>query len=101
MNTTLRENIDWVGAIDWNIRDFHGYDTERGSSYNAYLVRDEKTALIDAVKAPFAAELLRNVAALQRPVAGGLRRLQPRRAGPRRRVARGASGDAQRHAGLR
>ncbi len=64
MNTTLRENIDWVGAIDWNVRDFHGYDTERGSSYNAYLVRDEKTALIDAVKAPFAAELLRNVAAL-------------------------------------
>lgn len=64
MNITLHENIDWVGAIDWNVRDFHGYDTERGSSYNAYLVRDEKTALIDTVKAPFAAELLRNVAAL-------------------------------------
>ncbi|NLF07119.1 MAG: FprA family A-type flavoprotein, partial [Pirellulaceae bacterium] len=60
----LRENIDWVGAVDWNIRDFHGYDTERGTSYNAYLIRDEKTALIDAVKAPFAAELLRNVSAL-------------------------------------
>lgn len=64
MNNTLRENIDWVGAVDWNIRDFHGYDTERGSSYNAYLIRDEKTALIDTVKAPFAGELLRNVAAL-------------------------------------
>jgi flavorubredoxin len=64
MNTALRENIDWVGAIDWTIRDFHSYDTERGTTYNAYLVRDEKTALIDTVKAPFADGLLRNVAAL-------------------------------------
>ena len=67
MNTTLRENIDWVGAVDWNIRDFHGYDTERGTSYNAYLIRDEKTALIDTVKAPFTAELLRNVSAFCDP----------------------------------
>jgi len=67
MNTTLRENIDWVGAIDWNVRDFHGYETERGTSYNAYLIRDEKTALIDTVKAPFAAELLRNLSALCDP----------------------------------
>ncbi len=64
MNTTLRENIDWVGAVDWNVRDFHSYDTERGTTYNAYLVRDEKTALIDTVKAPFAPELLERVAAL-------------------------------------
>ena len=47
---TLSENIDWVGAVDWAIRDFHSYDTERGTTYNAYLVRDEKTALIDTVK---------------------------------------------------
>ncbi len=67
MNTALRENIDWVGAIDWNIRDFHGYETPRGTSYNAYLIRDEKTALIDAVKAPFAGELLRNVSAFCEP----------------------------------
>ncbi|MBN1393814.1 MAG: MBL fold metallo-hydrolase [Pirellulales bacterium] len=64
MNITLRENIDWVGAVDWNIRDFHSYNTERGTSYNAYLIRDEKTALIDAVKAPFAKELLAKAAAL-------------------------------------
>lgn len=63
MNTTLAGDIDWVGAIDWTIRDFHSYDTPRGSTYNAYLVRDRKTALIDTVKAPFADELLRNVAA--------------------------------------
>ena len=64
MNTTLYDNIDWVGAIDWNIRDFHSYETVRGATYNAYLVRDEKTALIDTVKAPFADRLLQNVAAL-------------------------------------
>ena len=67
MNTTLHDNIDWVGAIDWNIRDFHSYETARGATYNAYLVRDEKTALIDTVKAPFADRLLQNVAALCDP----------------------------------
>jgi len=60
----LKEGIDWVGAVDWTVRDFHGYETSRGSTYNAYLIRDEKTALIDTVKAPFAAELLANVSAL-------------------------------------
>jgi len=64
MNTTLRENIDWVGHVDWTIRDFHSYETARGSTYNAYLVRDEKTALIDTVKEPFAEGLLQNVSAL-------------------------------------
>jgi flavorubredoxin len=64
MNVTLRENIDWVGYVDWMIRDFHSYDTERGSTYNAYLVRDEKTALIDTVKAPYADDLLQKVSAL-------------------------------------
>ena len=64
MNTTLYDNINWVGAVDWNIRDFHSYETDRGATYNAYLVRDEKTALIDAVKAPFVDRLLQNLAAL-------------------------------------
>lgn len=64
MNALLSDNIHWVGAIDWAIRDFHGYDTERGATYNAYLVRDEKTALIDTVRAQFTAELLGNIAAL-------------------------------------
>jgi flavorubredoxin len=69
MNTALRENIDWVGYVDWSVRDFHGYNTARGATYNSYLVRDEKTALIDAVKAPFADELLKNIAALTDPAA--------------------------------
>ncbi len=67
MDTTLRENIDWVGYVDWTVRDFHSYDTRRGATYNAYLIRDEKTALIDTVKPPYGKELLRNVAALTDP----------------------------------
>ncbi len=62
MHTPIFDNIDWVGYVDFHVRDFHGYDTDRGATYNAYLVRDEKTALIDTVKAPFAEHLLRNVA---------------------------------------
>lgn len=61
MHVKLAEGINWVGAIDWKVRDFHGYETQRGSTYNAYLVQGEKTALIDTVKAPFADTLLRNV----------------------------------------
>jgi anaerobic nitric oxide reductase flavorubredoxin len=60
-NVVLKEGINWVGVVDWNIRDFHGYVTSRGTSYNAYLIRDEKTALIDTVKYNFAEELVRNV----------------------------------------
>jgi len=46
----LRDNIWWVGAIDWDLRNFHGYLTQRGSTYNAYLIIDEKITLIDNVK---------------------------------------------------
>lgn len=60
----LKSNIDWVGYVDWTVRDFHGYSTDRGSTYNSYLIRDEKTALIDAVKAPYAGSLLSNIRAL-------------------------------------
>jgi flavorubredoxin len=46
----LKEGIYWVGGIDWDLRNFHGYLTQRGSSYNAYLIIDEKITLIDNVK---------------------------------------------------
>lgn len=49
----LKKEIFWVGVIDWNLRDFHGYSTERGTTYNAYLILDEKITLIDTVKTPF------------------------------------------------
>ena len=60
--TKIAEGIYDVGVLDWNIRDFHGYSTYRGSSYNAFLIIDEKVALIDTVKAPFADQLLANIA---------------------------------------
>ncbi|MCL1905448.1 MAG: FprA family A-type flavoprotein [Clostridiales bacterium] len=63
----LAPGIYWVGAIDWDLRYFHGYVTQRGSSYNAYLVVDEKIALIDTVKAPFATTLLDHVADIVPP----------------------------------
>ncbi len=60
-NVKLAEGVYWVGVIDWNIRNFHGYSTHLGSTYNAYLVVDEKIALIDTVKAPFYDEMLARV----------------------------------------
>jgi flavorubredoxin len=63
MQTTLRPGIDWVGFIDWNVRDFHSYHTKRGATYNSYLVADEENALIDTVKAPYVEYLLGRVAA--------------------------------------
>lgn len=56
--TEIREGIYWVGAIDWHIRNFHGYTTNRGATYNAYLILDEKVTLIDTVKEGFSGELL-------------------------------------------
>jgi flavorubredoxin len=67
MHVPLREGIDWVGYVDWTVRDFHSYNTERGTTYNAYLIRDEQTALIDTVKEPFGNDLLANVSALVDP----------------------------------
>ena len=52
-----------VGVVDWQVRNFHGhtYTTQRGSSYNAYLIVDEKIALIDTVAGQFAQELIDNI----------------------------------------
>ena len=63
----IRDNIYWVGAIDWSMRSFHGYDTQRGSSYNAYLILDEKITLIDAVKQGFEDELLARISSVIDP----------------------------------
>jgi len=54
----LKKGIYWVGAIDWNVRDFHGYSTPAGTTYNSYLILDDKNVLVDTVKAPFFSELL-------------------------------------------
>jgi anaerobic nitric oxide reductase flavorubredoxin len=57
------ENVFWVGAVDWNVRNFHGftYSTHCGTTYNAYLILDEKTALIDSVYRPFAEEMIKKI----------------------------------------
>jgi flavorubredoxin len=57
----VTDKVYWVGAIDWNLRDFHGYETPRGSTYNAFLVMGEKPILIDTVKAPFKDELIARI----------------------------------------
>lgn len=62
-------DLYWVGAVDWAVRTFHGhtYNTQRGTTYNAYLVMDDKTALIDAVYAPFAEEMAANIKEIAGP----------------------------------
>ena len=67
MSYKINEAVTWVGKKDWDLRTFHGeeYSTHRGSSYNSYLIRDEKVALIDTVWLPFAKEF---VASLKREI---------------------------------
>jgi flavorubredoxin len=58
----VSDGIHWVGAIDWNLRDFHGFETPNGTTYNAYLVvGDDKIALVDTVKLAFVPELLERI----------------------------------------
>ena len=63
----VSEHVWWVGAIDWAVRDFHGYETRRGTTYNAYLVMGECPVLVDAVKAGFKDEMLARVASVVNP----------------------------------
>ncbi|TBV80078.1 MAG: MBL fold metallo-hydrolase [Desulfobulbaceae bacterium] len=57
----IKPNIFWVGAVDWNSRDFHGYSIKKGTTYNAYLIRDEKTVLFDTVRSGFKNDLLHHI----------------------------------------
>ncbi|MBM4294286.1 MAG: FprA family A-type flavoprotein [Deltaproteobacteria bacterium] len=67
MPVELIPGVYWVGAIDWTLRDFHGYLTEAGSTYNAYLILDDKITLIDTVKKEFVPEMLARVAEVADP----------------------------------
>ncbi len=62
-STQISKNVFWVGAVDWNARHFHGftYSTHRGTTYNAYLIVDKKTALIDTVYGPFTEEMIERI----------------------------------------
>ena len=63
MPKKINKNVTWVGKVDWEIRSFHGeeYSTDRGTSYNSYLVRDKKVALIDTVWKPFSKEFINSL----------------------------------------
>ncbi|HEY9206057.1 MAG TPA: flavodoxin domain-containing protein [Candidatus Methanoperedens sp.] len=63
MVVELKENVHWVGVVDWNIKNFHGheYSTHRGTTYNSYLIIDEKVALVDTVYGPYSQDLIDNI----------------------------------------
>jgi flavorubredoxin len=63
----ISDHVYWVGAIDWALRDFHGYLTGRGTTYNAYLILGDKITLIDTVKAAFKDEMLSRIASVIEP----------------------------------
>jgi anaerobic nitric oxide reductase flavorubredoxin len=64
MKKEIKSNVSWVGKVDWELRHFHGheYSTHKGSTYNSYLIQEEKTVLIDTVWSPFAEEFVENLA---------------------------------------
>lgn len=63
----IAKDIYWVGAVDWNNRDFHGYSIYEGTTYNAFLILDDKITLIDTVKAPFADEMIHKISSIVDP----------------------------------
>jgi len=63
----IKDGVYWVGATDWSLRNFHGYTTYRGSSYNAYLIVDEKITMVDTVKNEFSGELLSRISSVIDP----------------------------------
>ena len=58
------DKVYWVGAIDWAVRDFHGYWTAAGTTYNAYLIVDEKITLIDTVREGFCDEMMARISSV-------------------------------------
>lgn len=63
----IKPDIYWVGAVDWNVRDFHGYVTPRGTTYNNFLIMDKKITLIDTVKYDFSDVMLERIRCLTNP----------------------------------
>ncbi|NGX55952.1 MAG: Nitric oxide reductase [Candidatus Anoxychlamydiales bacterium] len=63
----IKENIYWVGVIDWDMREFHGYKTQKGSTYNAYLIIDEKIVLVDTVRNYLCSEMIDRIKSIIDP----------------------------------
>ncbi len=62
--TKINQAVYWVGVVDWNLRDFHGFSVSQGGSYNAFLVNGDEPILIDTVKAAFTQEFLGKISAI-------------------------------------
>ena len=64
MKKQVKNNVYWVGKVDWELKKFHGdeYSTHKGSTYNSYLIQEGKTVLVDTVWLPFAKEFVENLA---------------------------------------
>ena len=60
----VSEKVWWVGAIDWSLKEFHGYTTHKGTTYNAFLIEGEEPVLIDTVKAPFKEEMYARISSV-------------------------------------
>ena len=69
MITELKKGVYWVGVVDWGLRHFHGHElsTHRGSTYNSYLILDEKIVLVDTVWGPFQDQFIENIKTGHRP----------------------------------
>jgi flavorubredoxin len=65
--TEIKPGIFWVGAIDWAVRDFHGYVTPNGTTYNNYLILDDQVTLLDTVKHDFSDVTIRNIRSIVDP----------------------------------
>ncbi|MBT5303808.1 MAG: MBL fold metallo-hydrolase, partial [Candidatus Scalindua sp.] len=63
----IADKVYWVGVIDWGVRNIHGYTTDRGTTYNAYLIMDDKITLIDTVKNGFKDEFLSRISSIVNP----------------------------------
>ncbi len=63
----ITDTVYWVGAIDWSLRDFHGYATDNGTTYNAFLILSDKITLIDTVKAQYMDEMFSRISSVISP----------------------------------
>lgn len=63
----IKDDIYWIGSVDWEVREFHGYKTSKGSSYNSYLIVDEKNVLIDSAKHYMFGELVEGIKSIIDP----------------------------------
>ena len=84
MRKLVKNNVSWVGYLDWELGTFHGddYSIKNGSSQNAYLIEEGKSVLVDTVWTPHRFDFVENLKKGNRPKEDRLHRRQPRRMRP-------------------